>query len=84
MRPTAGRLLLRRHAALELRGEFFHATRGVDETLFAGVSRVRIHRHVTDDDRIFFTVDLLFTGRLHGGFGEKTTTGSDIQEADVV
>src|SRR5436190_8640167 len=79
----AARLLLR-GAALELRGELLDATRGVDEALLTGVSRMGIHRHITRDDVILLTFDLLLAGRLQGGLGEETTTGSDIEEADVV
>src|SRR4051794_3681619 len=55
-------LLLR--AALELRGELFHATGSIDQTLFARISGVRVHRHVTRDDEILFTIDLLLAGGL--------------------
>ena len=41
-------LLLRRCTALELRSKLLDAARGVDESLFTGVGRVRVHRHVAD------------------------------------
>ena len=70
--------------ALELRREFLDTTGGVDEALLARVGGMRVHRHVAGDDEILHAVDLLLAGGFHGGAGEKTPAGSDIEEADVV
>jgi hypothetical protein len=82
---TADRLFSRLSGrALELRRKFFDASSGIDQTLFAGEGGVRIHGHVAHDDEIFFTFNLFLAGRFHGGLGEKTFTGRDVEEANVV
>ncbi len=71
-------------AALEFVGELLDASSGVDEALLAGVSGMRVHRDVAQHDEEFLAVDLLFTGRLHGGLGEETFAARDIEEANAV
>jgi len=71
-------------AALEFIGELLDASSGVDEALLAGVGGMRVHRDVAQHDEIFLPVDLLFTGRLHGGPSEETFATRDIDEAYVV
>lgn len=51
--------------ALELVRELLDATSGVDQTLFTGVSRVRVAGHITDDDVILDTVDGLLALRAY-------------------
>lgn len=70
--------------ALELAGELLDAARGIDEALFTGVSRVRIHRHITNDDEVFLTVDLLLASGLHGGLRQETFAGGNVEEADII
>ena len=83
---VSGRLLgsSRLIAALELIGEFLDASSGVDEALLAGIGGMRVHRNVAQHDEVFHPVDVLLTGGLHGGLGEETLAGADIDKADVV
>src|SRR6185369_8903272 len=76
--------LLLAAGALELRGELLDAARRIDEALFTGVGRMRVHRHVAEHHEIVFAVDLLLTDGLHGRLREKTTTGGNVEEANVV
>src|ERR1019366_6733154 len=76
--------LLPGRGALELRREFLHAAGGVDQALLAGEGGMRVHRHIARHDVVFHAVNLLLAGRLHGGTGEVTTAGTDIEVADVV
>ena len=71
-------------AALELRSELLDAAGGVDEALLAGVGGMRVAGDVARYHEIFGPVDGLFTGGLHGGLGEETLAGADIDKADVV
>ena len=83
--PVVGYLTNRLFAgALELVGEFLHATGGIDETLFTGVSRVGVHGHVAHDHEILFPINLLLTGRLHGGLGQETLARCDVEEAEII
>lgn len=77
-------LLLLSGNALELVRELLDAASRVDKPLFTSVSGMRIHRHVTEDDEIFGTINALLAGRFHRGLGHETFAGSDIEEADVI
>ena len=70
--------------ALELVRELLDAAGRVDKALLTGVGGMRIHRHVTDDDEILGTIDVLLAGRFHRGLRHETFASSDIEEADVV
>ena len=77
-------VLLDLRGALELRGEFLDAARGINHALLTGVGGMRIHGDVTHDHEIILAVDLLGAGRLHRGLGQKFFACSDVEEADVV
>ena len=78
------RVLLDLGGALELRGELLDAAGGVDHALLTSVGGMRIHGNVTHDHKIVFAVDLLGTGGLHRGLGEKFLARSNVEETDVV
>jgi hypothetical protein len=71
-------------AAAELRLEFLHATRSIDEALFACIGWVRVHRHVTHDNKILLAVDRFLTVRLHRRNSQKIFTSRNIAEADWI
>lgn len=70
--------------ALELVCELFDATSSIDETLFTGVGRMRIHGHITHDHVILFPINLLLAGGLHGGLGQEAFASGNVEEAKIV
>ena len=70
--------------ALELVGEFLHASSGINQAFFASISWMRIHRHIAHDDEVFLTINLLLAGRLHGGLRKETFAGGNVEEADII
>lgn len=67
-------------AAAELGLELFDAPGRVDKTLFAGVSRVRIHGHITHHDTILNSIYGLCLLGLEARLGQEFLARRDIDK----
>ena len=70
--------------ALELVGEFLHASSGINQAFFASISWMRIHRHIAHDYEVFLTINLLLAGRLHGGLRQESFACGNVEETNII
>ena len=70
--------------ATELRLEFLHASRRVDEALLTGICRVGVCSDVANHDLVLNTVDDLFFASPHRGTGNELVPGGDVDEDDRI